>query len=60
MRNRIGLDIEENISYEMEDKWFFFQGKLQKRDKSKQVEGREREWKIFGEEMQRYYLKLIL
>lgn len=57
MRNRTGPDIEENISHEMEDKWLFLQGKLQKRDKSKQVEGREREWKIFGEEMQRHYLK---
>lgn len=43
MRNRTGPDTEENISHEMEDKWLFLQGKLQKRDKSKQVEGRERE-----------------
>lgn len=39
--------IEENVIYQTEGKWLHLQGKLQKRDKSKWGEGREKEWTMF-------------
>lgn len=49
--------MEENVICQTERKWLWLQGKLKKRDKSKQGEGREKEWKMFQEEMQRDHLK---
>lgn len=57
MSQRKVSGMKENVIYQTERKWLCLQGKLQKRDKSKQGERREKEWKMFQEEMQRDHLK---